>query len=41
MWKPNASSLSYSLVVMLLFSLLIKSKTRKEATMKVNVDPVV
>ena len=33
MWKPNASRLSYNLVVMLLFSSLVKSRSRyKEGT---------
>ena len=38
MWKLNASCLSYSLVVMLLFSSLVKSRSRQEAT---EVDSVV
>ena len=38
MWKPNASHLSYSLVVMLLLLSLVKSRWRYEAT---EVDSVV
>ena len=38
MWKPNASRLSYNLVVILLFLSLMKSRSRKEAT---EVDSVV
>ena len=38
MWKPNASRLSCGLVVMLLFSSLVNSRSRLEAT---EVDSVV